>query len=46
MIDKIDVAVVLNEKQSTVMFPTIKDQTDMNYMFMSNNIKLNNGVIS
>jgi predicted transcriptional regulator len=44
MMNKIEVAIVLNEKQATVMFPTLKDQIDMNYMFLSNNIKTNNGL--
>jgi predicted transcriptional regulator len=35
MIDKIYVAVVLNEKQASVMFPTLKGETDMNSMFCS-----------
>ena len=43
MIDKVDVAVILNEKQATVMFPTIKGETDMNCMFLSNDIRLDNG---
>jgi predicted transcriptional regulator len=43
MVDKVDVAVILNEKQSTVMFPTIKGETDMNYMFLSNDIRFDNG---
>ena len=42
MIDKIEVAVVLNEKQATVMFPTLKGEADMNYMFSSNGVKSNN----
>jgi len=42
MIDKIEVAVVLNEKQATVMFPTLKGEADMNYMFSNNDIKSNN----
>ncbi|MDQ6723731.1 MAG: transcriptional regulator [Thermoproteota archaeon] len=45
MMNKIDVAVVLNEKQATVMFPTLKGEIDMNSMFISNNdIKSNNGL--
>src|SRR5919202_4281142 len=37
MVDKVHVAVVLNERQATVMFPTVKDQVvaDMNSMFYS-----------
>ena len=37
MVDKVHVAVVLNEKQATVMFPTVKDKivADMNSMFYS-----------
>lgn len=37
MVDRVYVAVVLNEKQATVMFPTVKDKTvaDMNSMFYS-----------
>ncbi|MBA3978648.1 MAG: transcriptional regulator [Nitrosopumilus sp.] len=42
MIDKIEVAVILNEKQATVMFPTLKGEADMNYMFSNNDIKSNN----
>ena len=42
MIDKIEVALVLNEKQATVMFPTLKGETDMNHMFSSNDAKSNN----
>ena len=43
MIDKIEVALVLNEKQATVMFPTLKGEADMNHMFSSNDVKSNNG---
>jgi predicted transcriptional regulator len=43
MIDKIEVALVLNEKQATVMFPTLKGEADMNHMFSSNDAKSNNG---
>jgi predicted transcriptional regulator len=39
MMEKMEVAVVLNEKQATVMFPTLKGETDMNSMFLSNNAK-------
>ena len=42
MIDKIEVALVLNEKQATVMFPTLKGEADMNHMFSSNDAKSNN----
>ena len=37
MVDRVQVAVVLNERQATVMFPTVKDKTsaDMNSMFYS-----------
>ena len=37
MVDRIQVAIVLNEKQATVMFPTAKGQgeTDMNSVFYS-----------
>ena len=44
MIDKVDVAVILNEKQATVMFPTIKGETDMNCMFLSNDLRSNDGL--
>lgn len=36
MIDRIQVAVVLNEKQATVIFPSSKGLTDMTSMFYSN----------
>jgi predicted transcriptional regulator len=36
MIDRIQVAVVLNEKQATVIFPNSKGLTDMTSMFYSN----------
>lgn len=36
MIDRIQVAVVLNEKQATVLFPNSKGLTDMTSMFYSN----------
>ena len=42
MVDKIEVAIVLNEKQATVMFPTLKCEVDMNHMFSSNDAKSNN----
>jgi predicted transcriptional regulator len=37
MVDRVHVAVVLNENQATVMFPTVKDKivADMNSMFYS-----------
>lgn len=35
MVDRVQVAVVLNEKHATVMFPTQKGETDMNMMFYS-----------
>jgi predicted transcriptional regulator len=35
MVDRVQVAVVLNEKQSAVMFPSQKGETDMNMMFYS-----------
>jgi predicted transcriptional regulator len=44
MTDNIEVAVVLNEKQATVMFPTLKGDVDMNHMFSSKDAGLNNGV--
>jgi predicted transcriptional regulator len=42
MVDKVSVAVVLNEKQSTVMFPVFHDETvaDMNSMFYSKEDRL------
>ncbi len=42
MIDKMEVAVVLNEKQATVMFPTLKGEVDMNHMFSSKGTKSHN----
>ena len=42
MIDKIEVAIVLNEKQATVMFPTLKGEVDMNHMFSSKESKQSN----
>jgi predicted transcriptional regulator len=42
MIDRIEVAVVLNEKQATVMFPTLKGEVDMNHMFSNKGVKPNN----
>ena len=41
MIDKMEVAVVLNEKQATVMFPTLKGEVDMGHMFLSKGAKPN-----
>lgn len=37
MVDRVQVAVVVNERQATVMFPTVKDKiaADMNSMFYS-----------
>jgi predicted transcriptional regulator len=35
MVDRVQVAVILNEKQASVMFPTQKGETDMNMMFHS-----------
>jgi predicted transcriptional regulator len=44
MIDKIQVAVVLNEKQATVMFKNSKGQIDMNSIFFSRDISIDNGL--
>jgi predicted transcriptional regulator len=44
MIDIIQVAVVLNEKQATVMFKDSKGQIDMNSIFFSRNISIDNGL--
>jgi predicted transcriptional regulator len=44
MIDIMQVAVVLNEKQATVMFKNSKGQIDMNSIFFSRNIRLDNGL--
>ena len=44
MKNKIEVAIVLNEKQATVMFSTLKDQTDMNCMFLIKDLKTNDGL--
>jgi hypothetical protein len=41
MIDKIEVAIVLNERQATVMFPTLKGEVDMNHMFSIKEAKPN-----
>ena len=35
MVDKVQVAVVLNEKKASVLFPSQKGETDMNMMFFS-----------
>lgn len=35
MVDKVQVAVVLNEKKASVLFPSQKGETDMNMMFYS-----------
>lgn len=35
MVNKVQVAVVLNEKKASVLFPTQKGETDMNMMFYS-----------
>jgi predicted transcriptional regulator len=37
MVDNVQVAVVINEKQASVLFPTQKGETDMNLMFYSEN---------
>jgi predicted transcriptional regulator len=42
MIDEVKVSVVLNEKKSLVMFPSIKGETDMNGAFSSGMDKDNN----
>jgi predicted transcriptional regulator len=42
MIDEVKVSVVLNEKKSLVMFPSIKSETDMNAAFSSGMDKDNN----
>jgi predicted transcriptional regulator len=44
MVDKIQVAVVLSENQATVMFPTLKHETDMNSMFYSSGLQVDNGI--
>ena len=44
MIDKIQVAVVLNEKQATVMFKNSKGQIDMNSIFFSKSISIDKGL--
>ena len=44
MIDVIQVAVVLNEKQSTVMFKNSKGQIDMNSIFFSKDTSTDNGL--
>jgi predicted transcriptional regulator len=35
MVDKVQVAVVLNEKKASILFPTHRGETDMNMMFYS-----------
>lgn len=35
MVDRVQVAIILNEKQAMVMFPTQKGETDMNMIFFS-----------
>jgi hypothetical protein len=35
MVESVQVAVILNEKQASVLFPTQKAETDMNMMFFS-----------
>jgi predicted transcriptional regulator len=35
MVDKVQVAVVLNEKKASILFPTQRGETDMNMMFYS-----------
>jgi predicted transcriptional regulator len=44
MIDRIQVAVVLNEKQATVMFPTPKGEIEMNSILYSKGIEQDNGL--
>lgn len=44
MMDKIQVAVVLSENQATVMFPTLKNETDMNSMFYSSGLQVDDGI--
>jgi hypothetical protein len=44
MVDKIQVAVVLSENQATVMFPTLKNETDMNSMFYSSGLQVDDGI--
>lgn len=36
MVESVQVAVILNEKQASVLFPTQKGETDMNMIFYSN----------
>lgn len=43
MIDKVQVAVVLNEKQATVMFQNLKGEPDMNSTFFSKGKIIDNG---
>jgi predicted transcriptional regulator len=35
MVENVQVAVILNEKQAAVLFPNQKGETDMNMMFVS-----------
>ncbi len=35
MVESVQVAVILNEKQASILFPTQKGETDMNMMFVS-----------
>ncbi|MGB6671240.1 MAG: hypothetical protein WBE34_02280 [Candidatus Nitrosopolaris sp.] len=42
--DEIQVAVVLSENQATVMFPTLKNETDMNSMFYSSGLQVDDGI--
>jgi len=35
MVDRVQVSVILNEKQAAIMFPTQKGETDMNMIFFS-----------
>jgi predicted transcriptional regulator len=44
MVPKIQVAVVLNETQATVMFPNLKNETDMNSLFYSSGLHLDKGL--
>lgn len=44
MVPKIQVAVVLSETQSTVLFPNLKHETDMNSLFYSSAIQVDKGL--
>jgi len=44
MVPNIQVAVVLSETQSTVMFPTLKHETDMNSLFYSRALQVDKGL--